>query len=417
MGSEDEELLDTNLDPELESYAVFDGTSALAGLRGPEQDDVDLPKRGTARLRDIKSDLEGRLVSRRDLKKAEGAAGGGKPAADLENALDSMLSGLVDGPEAQPMDGSSDGEDEGMLGDLMQKKHSDLDRALGALAQAKPPTAPLLLVREKRNLEAKSQAVKFQRRVFTQVLDFRIRLQRPLLAARALPGPDDPPITSESRKRKVDEAYDVCVDLLDELESIEDKLQTMDSTREPPKKRQKTDARPSLDEAWTRVHGDWGFLQDAYEELELWHRKTALQAASNLKQHKAMKQSGGFVARVEEMMEEDYARVLRRSRSATAEDENLTESQRSQIYDDRALYSNLLRTLADSDPMKERALAEAAKSSKRKKKKKVKTKQRTLKYTVIPKLLNFTVPNGRSYGGVEATGFPVEVFYKSLFNS
>ncbi|KJA15245.1 hypothetical protein HYPSUDRAFT_48566 [Hypholoma sublateritium FD-334 SS-4] len=291
----------------------------------------------------------------------------------------------------------------------------------GPADQALPDDVTSTLQKTRENDIKKGQAVKRQIALWDTLLDTRIRLQKSVVSANALPPPAQMKeyLETSSCRDAISKFLNEAAMLTDELSQLQENILTTNKViQPPPKKRRKLDGEPSFDQykiTFETASEDLSALEHAFhphllQTLSKWSAKIQAVAPSVLlpSNRGAFSKGGQNLKSAVELVEEtlhDQNKLLTRTQiprvkkprigGAPVDKIDHAEVVDADVFDDTDFYQKILRDIIDArgDGSKNDDWMLLQKQKKAKKKVDTKaSKGRKLRYEVHEKLQNFMVP-------------------------
>lgn len=326
---------------------------------------------------------------------------GSEDEEDMSDGLEGLADGLdVDEEDSASDDDEEEEEEEDEEEENESESESGDEKAL-PIRGAKTSSAPAL---GQQSDVSKGVAILQQRKIYDGLLNFRIRLQKALVAANTLPALDEAP---EAGSEPYEAAEEAAVKLLNTITTLKNDFGP--ATKSGAKRRHEEIEVLTPNEAiWEQLQsGEIQLTGMRKETLERWSRK--VQTVNVMSKAQLARKEKTLIDALEEQLEDPTDRLAKRTRtprSCAPVQAAKGVAEDGAIYDDADFYQQLLKELVEQrtvDGAEHEASAVptvmlAASSRDARTRKNVDrkaSKGRKMRFTVHEKLQNFMAPEDR----------------------
>lgn len=336
--------------------------------------------------------------------------------SDEDEEMDDGLDALVDGGDSDKESEESEEEEGGENEDEDEEEGSESDEDQGEKKKKAQAAKPTLAALSNRADVDKGTAIRQQMKIYDGLLNFRIRLQKALVAANTFGALEASP---EPESEPYEAAEEAAIKLLNTISSLKDNF---GASRAGDKRKRELDVSMTTEAIWNHMQEEERrSIKFREDRLEKWSRKVQ---SVNVAAAKSLgSRNKTLIGALQEQLNNPDDRLAKRTRvprscapaqaaKGVAEDED--------IYDDADFYQQLLKELVDQRTVDGSSQAGAvptvvmtvAKDAKmRKNVDRKASKGRKMRFTVHEKLQNFMAPEDRRAWEQEA----IDRFFGTLF--
>lgn len=328
---------------------------------------------------------------------------------DMDDGLDALVGGGLDS-ESDDGSGDDDGEDEDEdendEEDDGSDSNSESDEAPAKKAAPKLVSGSATPAKDTARLDVeKGIAIQKQRKVYDELLNLRIRLQKALVAANTFHTLESEAEEEEETSEPYEAAEEAAINLLNTISNLKTQFGSASKTGSK-RKRELEMAMPSAD-IWEHLQKDEpNFVQFRQDRLEKWSKK--VQSATVTTTGRLGARNKTLINLLDEQLGDPTSRLAKRTRvprscAPVQAAKRVTEDDA--IYDDADFYQQLLKELVEQrtvDTAGEQIgavpsvmLTAATSAKNRKNVDRKASKGRKMRFTVHEKLQNFMAPEDR----------------------